>query len=333
MLEPCCAEDDTHAATATRTGELPSGERVTTVGFGFSTEARRDASRAATHSAAHALVHRLVAEARPDTLGTMALFQPRRPAGSATSASSPGTISDAAPRLGTSRRFTQWTNDMAALFGFAPLKQQLGNSYADVMLTSGRSLELQHVDIDPATIMRRRRDHSAHGAGDPIWWLDAPSMLMSSAGKGFGILAYHRLNLLLVRLTSSKAARRCVAALGPDVVSDLAYRNIVLLAAGPVVHTPVPCIWMRVAPLLPILFRLGALEHYHRAHGGTPAFATRPDVATFEDFINMGDEPVPQYHRIMPHPLPPTAPDDAELDRLTLVAGDAREHARLGKQL
>jgi len=85
---------------------------------------------------------------------------------------------------------------------------------------------------------------------------------------------------------------------------------------------------MRVAPLLPILFRLGALEHYHRAYGGTPAFATRPDVATFGGFIHMGDEPVPQCHCGMPHPPPPTAPDDAELGRLTnpnLAASDARE--------
>ena len=213
---------------------------------------------------------------------------------------------------------------------------QRSRAYTDVMLPSGRSLELQHVDIDPATITRRRCDHSTHGAGDPIWWLDAPSMLMSSAGKGFEILAYHRPNLLLVRLTSYKAARRCVAALGPDVVFDLAYRNIVLLAAGPVVHTPAPCIWMRVAPLLPIVFRLGALEHYHRAYGGTPAFATRPNVATFGDFIHMGEEPVPQYHCAMPHPPPPTAPDDAELDRPTnpnLAASDARDHARQGQQL
>jgi hypothetical protein len=63
-----------------------------------------------------------------------------------------------------------------------------------------------------------------------------------------------------------------------------------------------PCIWMRVEPLLPIMFRLGALEHYHRAYGGTPAFATRPDCTTFEDFIHMGDEPVPPYHRSIPHP-------------------------------
>ena len=203
-LEPCYAEDGTHAAMATMTGELPSGERVTTVSFDFSTEAQRDASRAATHSAAYTLVHRLLAETRPGTLGTIALFQPRRPAGSATSASSSGTISDAAPRLITSRRFTQWTNDMTALFGFAPLEQRLDNSYADVMLPSSRSLKLQHVYIDPATTMCRRRDHSAHGAGDPIWWLDAPSMLMSSAGKGFEIQAHHRPNLLLVRLTSSK---------------------------------------------------------------------------------------------------------------------------------
>ena len=281
-------------------------------------------------------MHRLLAAARPSTLGAMALFRPRRPTGSATSASSPGTIPDAAPRLGTSRRFTQWTNDMTALFGYAPLEQRLGSSYADVVLPSGRSLELQHVDIDPATIMRRRRDHATHGAGDPIWWLDAPSMLMSSAGKGFDILAYHRPNLLLVRLTSSKAARRCVAALGPDVVFDLAYRNVVLLAAGPVVHTPAPCMWMRVAPLLPILFRLGALEHYHRAYGGTPAFATRPDVATFDDFIHTGDDPVPQYRRDMPHPPPPPAPGEAELDRITnpdLAANDAHAHAQQGQQL
>ena len=113
----------------------------------------------------------------------------RRAPRSATSAPSSGAISGAAPRLGTSRRLTQWMNDVTALFGFSPLEQQLGNFYADVVLPSGRSLELQHVDIDPATIMRRCRDHSAHGAGGPIWWLDAPSMLMSSAGKGFEILA------------------------------------------------------------------------------------------------------------------------------------------------
>ena len=93
---------------------------------------------------------------------------------------------------------------------------------------------------------------------------------------------------------------------------------------------------MRVAPLLPILFRLGVLEPYHGAYGGSPAFATHSTVATFGDFIHMGDEPVPQYHRTMPHPPPPTAPDGAELGRLTspdLAAGDAREHARLGQQL
>ena len=38
-LEPCHADNGTHAATATMTGELPNGDRVTTVGFGFSTEA------------------------------------------------------------------------------------------------------------------------------------------------------------------------------------------------------------------------------------------------------------------------------------------------------
>ena len=83
---------------------------------------------------------------------------------------------------------------MTALFGFAPLEQRLGSSYEDDVLPSGRSLELQRVGIgDPAAIMmRRRQDHSAHhGAGDPTWWLDAPPMLMSSAGKGFEILAYH----------------------------------------------------------------------------------------------------------------------------------------------
>ena len=196
---------------------------------------------------------------------------------------------------------------MTALFGYAPLEQHLGNSCADVVLPSGRSLELQHVGIDPAIIMRRRRDHSAHGVDDPIWWFDAPYMLMSSAGKRFKILAYHRPNLFLVRLTSPKAARRCVAALDADVVFDLAYRNIVLLAAGPVAHTPMPCIWMRVAPLLPIMLRLGALEHYHRAYGGTPVFAMRPDVTTFGDFIHTRDKTgaaVPPQHSAPPRLRP-----------------------------
>ena len=73
-LEPCRAEDGTRTATATMTGELPNGDRVTAVGFGFSTEAQREASCAASDSAAHALMHRLLAEARPRTLGNTALF-------------------------------------------------------------------------------------------------------------------------------------------------------------------------------------------------------------------------------------------------------------------
>ena len=92
--------------------------------------------------------------------------------------------------------------------------------------------------------------------------------------------------------------------------------------------------------------RLGALEHYHRAYGCTPPFATRPDAAAFGGFIHMGEEPVPQYHRAMPHPPPPPPTSDdrrrprpttpTKLGRPTspdLAAGDAREHARLGQKL
>ena len=51
-------------------------------------------------------------------------------------------------------------------------------SFANFQLHNGRTLELQRTShISVATIERRRRDHAAHSAGDPIWWLDAAGML------------------------------------------------------------------------------------------------------------------------------------------------------------
>ena len=38
-------------------------------------------------------------------------------------------------------------------------------------------------------------------------------------------------------------------ALGPDAIFDLAYRNTVLVAAGPLVRTPEPMMWMHLVPL------------------------------------------------------------------------------------
>jgi len=125
-------------------------------------------------------------------------------------------------------------------FSLAPLTSSRSQILCMIMATHYARLfrQLRHA----IALSKYTSHHVAIRAGDPIWWLDAPYMLMSSAGKGFKILTYHRPNLLLVHLTSSKAARRCVAALGTGSAFDLAYRNVVLLAAGPVVHTPAPSI-------------------------------------------------------------------------------------------
>ena len=39
--------------------------------------------------------------------------------------------------------------------------------------------------------------------------------------------------------------------------------------------------WMRLVPLLPILHRLGAVQHFYRAYGGAPPFAERPGTITY----------------------------------------------------
>ena len=92
-------------------------------------------------------------------------------------AAAPDPIADGTPQLGTSKRWTQWTNGTSAMLAHLPREVSLGRSFADFQLHSGRTLELQRTsDISIGTIEQRRRDHAAHSAGDPVWWLDAAGM-------------------------------------------------------------------------------------------------------------------------------------------------------------
>ena len=161
-----------------------------------------------------------------------------------------------------------------------PREVPLGRSFTDFQLRSGRTLELQRTsDISIETTERRRRDHAAHSAGDPIWWLDAAGMFK---GDYFVIArAAGDLVLILVQPTCNRATLDCIGALDPDVIFDLAYRNTVLVAAGPLIRIPEPMMWMRLVPLLPILHRLGAIQHFSRACGGSPSFAERPGTITY----------------------------------------------------
>ena len=45
--------------------------------------------------------------------------------------------------------------------------------------------------------------------------------------------------------------------------------------------------WVRLVPLLPILHRLGAIQHFSRAYGGAPTFAERPDTITYAELTIM----------------------------------------------
>ena len=81
---------------------------------------------------------------------------------------------------------------------------------------------------------------------------------------------------------------------------------------------------MRLVPLLPILHRLGAIQHFSRAHGGAPSFAERPGTITYAELTTSDwttDPPTrtPIYSPDMHVPPPPdTAPAD-EVERI-LVA-------------
>ena len=94
-------------------------------------------------------------------------------------------------------------------------------------------------------------------------------------------------DLVLIQPMCNRATLDCISALGPDVIFDLAYRNTVLVAAGPLVRTPEPMMWMRLVPLLPILHRLGAIQHFSRAYGGAPSFAERPNTITYAELTTV----------------------------------------------
>ena len=125
-------------------------------------------------------------------------------------------------------------------------------------------------------------------------------------------------DLVLVQPTCSHATLGCISALGPDVIFDLAYRNFALAAAGPLILTPEPMMWMRLVPLLPILHRLRAVQHFSRAYCGAPSFAERPDTITYAELTTTDwttDPPkrAPTYSPDMHVPPPPdTAPTDED---------------------
>ena len=128
----------------------------------------------------------------------------------------------------------------------------------------------------------------------------------------------------------------CIGALGPDVIFDLAYRNTVLVAAGPLVRTPEPMMWMRLVPLLPILHRLGAIQHFSRAYGGAPSFAERPDTITYIELTTSGwttEPPIrtPVYSPDMPVPPPPDTASTDEVDRILVADMPPHDRQRYGR--
>ena len=220
-------------------------------GFGCSMSEPDEALRLATTAVSLSLLHRLLVILHaPCAFGGKALFLPRRPADNAALAATPGPIADGTPQLGTSKRWAQWTNGASAMFAHLPREVPLDRSFADFQLHNGLALELQRTsDISVETIERRRRDHAAHSTGDPIWWLDAAGMFKGD----YFVIVRAVGDLVLIQPTCSRTTLNCIGALGPGVIFDLAYRNSVLVAAGPLIRTPDPMTWMRLVPLLPIL--------------------------------------------------------------------------------
>ena len=146
-----------------------------------------------------------------------------------------------------------------------------------------------------------------HGLGDPVWWVYAPAMLASSAGAGYGVIAHELPDLLLLGVTAGKRAQDCLLALGPDVILDDAYNNLVLATVGPFIATPQLVVWVRARLLMPLLARLGATEHYKQAYGEVPPMAARHDSTSYAEFVAMS----PRYTEGSDLPPPPTrtAPD------------------------
>ena len=216
-----------------------------------------------------------------------------------------------------------------------PREVPLGRSFTDFQLRSGRTLELQRTsDISIETTERRRRDHAAHSAGDPIWWLDAAGMFK---GDYFVIArAAGDLVLILVQPTCNRATLDCIGALDPDVIFDLAYRNTVLVAAGPLIRIPEPMMRMRLVPLLPILHRLGAIQHFSRAYGGAPSFAERPGTITYAELTTVDWTTVPPtrtpiYSPEMHVPLPPGPAPTDEVERILVADMSPHDRQRYGR--
>ena len=135
------AEDGSYAADVVltlRTANTDTPEIHT--GFGYSMSEPVEALQLARKAASLILLHRLLVLLKPSEFSGKALFLPRRPAGNAVLAAAPGPIADGTPQLGTSKRWTQWTNGASAVLAHLPREVPLGHSFADFQLHSGRAL-------------------------------------------------------------------------------------------------------------------------------------------------------------------------------------------------
>ena len=163
------AEDGSYAAGVVLALRVTgTGAPEVHTGFGCSMSEPDEALRLAAKAASLSLLHRLLVLHAPCAFGSKTLFLPRRPAGNAVLAATPGPIADDTPQLGASKRWAQWTNGASAMLAHLPREVPRGQSFADFQLHSGHTRELQRTsDISFETTERRRRDHAAHSAGGP----------------------------------------------------------------------------------------------------------------------------------------------------------------------
>lgn len=151
-------------------------------GFGFSATHGAEAHARAREGACYAMLNAVARLLHPKHLSQLAITAQGRSADTTSvaavaSATAPGGI-----LVGGQANWTRYTNEMSSMLSHLPAECPFRSSIADFVLSNGRSLELQaNASITPDTIARRRRDHAAEGAGDPIWWLLASKFLCATS--------------------------------------------------------------------------------------------------------------------------------------------------------
>ena len=121
------AEDGSYAADVVLTLRIADADAPEVhAGFGYSMSEPVEALQLAKKAVSLSLLHRLPVLLKPSEFVGKALFLPRRPAGNAVLAAAPGPIADGTPQLGTSKRWTQWTNGASAMLAHLPREVSLG---------------------------------------------------------------------------------------------------------------------------------------------------------------------------------------------------------------